>query len=284
MERQRQKRVPSPFNGLFSTEGERGFLRFTGQLDQHRKAEDLLQALPSTLHSLISAHTFMVVHEGGTHQTLRRVVASQNRESLSPPDLSSQGSSAYRSVFESQEPLIIPSIAEETRFRDSLGWFHANGDRSLCIFPLRTALRRLGVICVGRSSEHAFSEEDISLLALAADHAALALDDRLNFAASEEARLQLENERTKLKLVLDLNNSVVSNLELKDLVEAMSPSIRKVMQLDAVALMLPAADGGLEVYALDFPDGKGQIRPGAVLAEEGLPEKYFVLGSYGLVT
>src|SRR5271156_6016273 len=75
MERRRQKRVPGPFHGLSSRESEKGFLRFAGQLDQHRKAEDLLQALPSTLHGLISAHTFMVVHEGGTHQTLRRVVA-----------------------------------------------------------------------------------------------------------------------------------------------------------------------------------------------------------------
>ena len=278
MERQRQKRIRGPFPGLLSVENEKGFLRFAGQLDQHKKAEDLLQALPSTLHSLISAHTFMVVHEGGTHQTLRLVVASQSRESLSPPDLSPQGGSAYRSVFESQELLVIPSVAEEATFRDSLGWFRANGDKSLCIIPLRTALRRLGVICVGRSSEDAFPEEDISLLTLAADHAALALDDRLNFAASQEAHLQLENERTKLKLILDLNNSVVSNLELKDLVEAISPSIRRVMQLDAVALMLPAADRGLEVYALDFPDGKGQIRPGAVLDEDGLPGKVFRTG------
>jgi formate hydrogenlyase transcriptional activator len=43
--------------------------------------------------------------------------------------------------------------------------------------------------------------------------------------------------------------------------------------------MLPADDHrGLEVYALDFPDGKGHIRPGEVLAEEGLPAEVFRTG------
>jgi formate hydrogenlyase transcriptional activator len=140
------------------------------------------------------------------------------------------------------------------------------------------------VIGIGRSSEDALSEEEVFLLALASNHAALALDDRLNFAASEKACQQLEDERTKLKLILDLNNSVISNLELKQLIQAISPSIRKAMQLDAVALMLPATENGnLEVYALDFPDSKGVIRPGAIVSPEGLPRKSFVRASYGLV-
>src|SRR5580698_9167931 len=51
------------------------------------------------------------------------------------------------------------------------------------------------------------------------------------------------------------------------------------MQLDAVALMLPAIDNeGLEVYALDFPDSKGAIRPGAIVSPDGLPTKVFRTG------
>nr|WP_251106542.1 sigma 54-interacting transcriptional regulator [Alloacidobacterium dinghuense] len=174
---------------------------------------------------------------------------------------------------------MIGSVASETRFTDTLEWFRSNGDRSICVLPFSTALRRLGAICVGRSTENAFSEEEISLLTLAVDYAALALDDRLHFAASEKAGLQLENERTKLKLILDLNNSVVSNLELKQLIRAISPSIRNVMQLDAVALMLPTSDNGcLEVYALDFPDSKGTIRPGVMVSPDGLPGQVFRSG------
>ena len=94
-----------------------------------------------------------------------------------------------------------------------------------------------------------------------ADYASLAIDDRLNFARSETARIQLESERTKLKLILDLNNSVVSNLELRDVLQSISPSIRDVMRLDGVALILPDAEKKhLQTHALDFPLSKGLVR------------------------
>jgi formate hydrogenlyase transcriptional activator len=95
-------------------------------------------------------------------------------------------------------------------------------------------------------------------LSLIADYLALAIDDRLNFAYSETVPVQLESERKKLQLILDLNNSVVSNLELREVLRSVSPSIRKTMRLDGVALILPdAANRQLQLYALDFPDGKG---------------------------
>jgi formate hydrogenlyase transcriptional activator len=92
-------------------------------------------------------------------------------------------------------------------------------------------------------------------------------------------RRQLEHEQTKLKLVLDLTNSVLSNLDLKELIRSISPSLRKVMQLDAVGLSLPTPDGEhLEVYALDFPDGKGHLQPGELLPLESLPGQVFRTG------
>jgi len=279
MKSQRDKRLLSSTEDCFPQKSDRSFLRFTCQLNQYRDAEQLLEALPSALHNLLSANTFMVVHQDGSDLASSLMMSRQRGESASSPDLSLGQASAWFGVHGSELPLVIPTLADETRFPDALEWFRSKGDRSLCILPMKTALRNLGVICAGRSSEDAFSEQEVSLLSVAADHAALALDDRLNFRAAEKACLQLESERTKLKLILDLNNSVISNLELKQLIEAISPNIRNVMQLDAVALMLPAAGNrGLEVYALDFPDGKGHIRPGVVLPEEGLPGKVFRTG------
>jgi len=94
---------------------------------------------------------------------------------------------------------------------------------------------------------------------------------------TEALRRQLEHQQTKLKLVLDLTNSVLSNLELKELIRNISPSIRQVMELDAVGLSLPTPDGmHLEVHALDFPGGKGLIQPGQLLTFESLPGQVFL--------
>ncbi|WP_161557269.1 sigma 54-interacting transcriptional regulator [Acidisarcina polymorpha] len=277
MDSQSDKQVLISSQGAFPVDHGTSFLHFTQQLNQYRDVETLLQALPSKLHSLSTADTFMVVYE--------RELASSKEVS---PDSGATmngipghfvGSPSYCWVHESQRPLVIQSLARERRFGDAFDWFQTHGYRSLCILPLQTSLRRLGIICAARSFEKAFSEEDLSLLSLAADHAALAIHARLNFDASERARLQLENERTKLKLILDLNNSVVSNLNLKELIQAISPNIRSVMQLDAVALMLPTpSKEGLEVYALDFPDGKGHIRAGAVLSPEAVAARVFENG------
>jgi formate hydrogenlyase transcriptional activator len=278
MER-RNKRMSNSIRTPLPDNSGLDFLWFTRQLDQHQSAETLLQALPSTLHGLIPANTYMVMHVNGSHPTFSFAVNGKTWEAAPPPGLSLDALAAYSWVHEHQEPLIVCSVAEETRFLDTFQWFRSNGDRSICFLPLNTAIRRLGVIGVGRSSEDAFSEEEVSLLALASNHAALALDDRFNFAASEKACQQLEDERTKLELILDLNNSVISSLELKQLIQAISPSIRKAMQLDAVVLMLPAIDNGnLEVYALDFPDSKGVIHPGAIVSPDELPGKVFRTG------
>jgi formate hydrogenlyase transcriptional activator len=278
MERQRNKPVSGSVRDPLPTGSDHDFLFFTGQLNQYRSLEDLLQALPSALHGLVSANTVTVVQIDDSNPVSSFAVSGNSLRSLAPPDFIWQAPSTFLWVHENQKPLMIPSVIEETTFPEAMEWFRSNGDRSLCILPLGTALRPLGVLCVGRASDNAFSEKDVSFLALTAGHVALALDDRLNFAAAESSRLQLENERTKLKLILDLNYSVVSNQEPKQLIQAISPSIRNVMQLDAVALMLPATDKGcLKVYAQDSPNTDGANWRATTFPED-LAEQVFRIG------
>src|SRR5579859_4879577 len=284
MERQNGSLISSSDRDHSLIEGDRSFLRFTHRLNQFESAEKLLRDLPSTLRDLISARTFLVVHDPIVHDyglplPSGAFVDGEGWKPLEACELLPQQPSAYFWQDGHPRPIVIASTADETQFPDAVNWFRSNGDRSACIFPLSTKAGRLGLIGVGRSFEDAFSEEEVSLLEIAAHCVTLALDARLNFAASETARLALESERTKLQLILDLNNSVVSNLELKDLIQAISPSIREVMQLDAVALMLPTGSNrALEVHALDFPDGKGYIRPGAEVAQDSLAAQVFRSG------
>jgi PAS domain S-box-containing protein len=59
---------------------------------------------------------------------------------------------------------------------------------------------------------------------------------------SERKRLrgQLEQEHDRLRLLLNLTNNVLSHLDLRQLCQAISSSIRRVMQCDFVGLTLPA--------------------------------------------
>src|SRR5712672_336220 len=77
-------------------------------------------------------------------------------------------------------------------------------------------------------------------------------------AASAGAEPHRESER--LKLLLDMTNTLVSNLELRDLLRAISASIRQDMHCDSVGVWLPDPDRcQLRQLAQDFPESKGFV-------------------------
>jgi len=90
----------------------------------------------------------------------------------------------------------------------------------------------------------------------------------------------LHSDAERLKLLLDLNNAIVSNLELRDLLRAISASVRDVMRCDSVGVALPDAhDRQLRIHAVDFPEGRGLIREeGDVVGLEGPTHRVFRLG------
>jgi PAS domain S-box-containing protein len=80
----------------------------------------------------------------------------------------------------------------------------------------------------------------------------------------------LEHERDRLRLLLDLSNSFASNLDFRQLFPAIAAGLRSVMGADAAVLSLPdASPGKIAVYAIDFPNGKGHIKEGLVHPIEG---------------
>jgi formate hydrogenlyase transcriptional activator len=176
-------------------------------------------------------------------------------------------------VYQHQQPLVIPYVDTETRFPQLMALLKTYGMQSVCGLPLTTVHRRLGGLCLGSAYANAYSEEEVCFLALVADHVALVIDDALNFEAAQR-------EKDRLELLLDLTNSLVSNLELRDLLRAISASVRRVMRCDGVGVLLPDAEGHqLRVYALDYPDSKGFIQEETLVPLEGsLPGKAFQTG------
>ena len=74
----------------------------------------------------------------------------------------------------------------------------------------------------------------------------------------------------RLQLLLDVTNQVVSNLQLRDLLRAISASVRRVMQCDLVGVFLLDSEANmLQTFVLDFPEGKGSIREEYLTSMEG---------------
>ncbi len=75
----------------------------------------------------------------------------------------------------------------------------------------------------------------------------------------------------RLQLLLDVTNQVVSNLQLRDLLGAISSSVRRVMQCDLVSVCFPDSEmKRLQTFVIDFPDSKGLIREELISIEGSL--------------
>jgi formate hydrogenlyase transcriptional activator len=172
-----------------------------------------------------------------------------------------------------RQSMAIPDWRDELRFPELKVFLRDAQILSTCTFPLLRGQRRLGVVTFGSVVPGSYAEEEENFLALVADQLALVLDAAVNLYSSELLQ-------DRMKLILDLTNQVVSNLELDELLRAVSASVRRVMGCDAAAVMLPDEEGKhLRVHALDFPDGKGIFTEGSLVPIEGtLPGDSFTTG------
>jgi formate hydrogenlyase transcriptional activator len=186
---------------------------------------------------------------------------------LTVPQLAPEETLAWW-VYQHQQPLIIPNVHEDNRFPRAVEVLKTRGIHSVCSLPLTTRHRRLGSLAIGSEDVDAYGSEEVGFLSLVANQVGLALDAALSFEALERAQqglqqkhAELQAERDRLQLLLEVTNQVVSNLDLRDLLRAVSASVRRMMQCDAVGVALADCDGRhLRIHALDFPESKGTLQ------------------------
>jgi formate hydrogenlyase transcriptional activator len=95
-------------------------------------------------------------------------------------------------------------------------------------------------------------------------------DQLFNSQEAPSARPELQRESDRLKLLLDITNTLVSNLKCRDLLRTVSASIRQVMHCDIVGVWLPDAQQvHLRQLAMDFPESKGFVKEDWQLPVEG---------------
>jgi formate hydrogenlyase transcriptional activator len=171
--------------------------------------------------------------------------------------------SPIQSAQESAQRLVVLDWERENRFPAYKQFLAGYNIVSTCTLPLLRGPRHLGVLTLGRRYPNAYDQEEVRFLGLVAEHIGLAIDAAVNFFISQRVQDQL-------KLILELTNQVVSNLELSDLLHSASGSVRRVMDCDAAAVMLVDAEGKhLLVHALDYPTNRGVFTEGARVPIEG---------------
>ena len=94
------------------------------------------------------------------------------------------------------------------------------------------------------------------------------IDDR----KKAEQALIIQNNR--LQLLLKLTSRITSKLDLREVLRAITATVRELMDSDAVHISLPEADSAqFRLYALDFPQGKGLIKEEMLIEPVGPARK-----------
>jgi formate hydrogenlyase transcriptional activator len=242
-------------------------IRVSQAVSAYREPKKLFDILVEELRHVIEFDGIGIAQYDETTNTIEWHVSIHCDEpSLAPPKDCAHKETMTCWVFQNQRPLVIPFVDRETRFPDTMELLKRRKIQSVCMLPLTTVHRRIGSMFIASERPDAYSEDEIRFLGMVADQMALAIDDALNFDASRTAQEQL-------KLLLDLTNSVVSTLDLRELLRSVSGNLRRVMSCDLAGVGLPDSEsnGHLRLYALDFPDSRGFVREEVLIPIEGTP-------------
>lgn len=245
----------------------RTLLEVSRAIASHTNLEDLFHVLTEGLHSVVDFDFLSVVLHDPERNVMRvHVLESSFASPVKTGMEFAVEDSIAGVVWQTQKPLVIRDTERETRLSTVAALIREHGVKSSCAVPLTTPRRRLGALNFGSYRRGAYSEEDFDTLQLLAGQVAVAVENAVNYDSTLALQSQLSHERDRLRLLLDVNNAVVSNLDLPQLFRAIPSSARRAMQCDAACLSLPEPDGAsLRIYGLDFPESRGFLKEEMVL-------------------
>ena len=175
---------------------------------------------------------------------------------------------AAAQVLEEQKPVFVPDTSQEMMKHPELAPFAGEVvGRTSYLFPVSAAQKRYGFLAATKLQGEEFAPEDVEMLRSLASHVAVALECALARDSAELYQRLVVKERDRLRLLLEINNHVVSKLDINELFRSASASIRTYFRNDFTGFwLIDKQSNQLQCVVLDFPSGKGSLL--AVLKSE----------------
>ena len=175
-------------------------------------------------------------------------------------------------VWKTQGTFVVSDTHEDERYPDYMQRLREKGVRAFALVPLTTAQRRVGAMGFGRMVPQRITDGDLQFMQRVASQVGVAVDNALNVEASQAYQQQLAHERDRLRVLLDVNNLLISSRELPDVFRGVVSTLQRVIHHDYTSLaLLEPATGLLKIYALDFPGHQGLLKPEMTVPREASP-------------
>ncbi|HXV78427.1 MAG TPA: sigma 54-interacting transcriptional regulator [Candidatus Binatia bacterium] len=247
-------------------------LEISEAIASHRDLDQLFHDLAPRLHRVVQFDFVNLIVYEPAGKVMKSHVLETPDPSYACPSQECPMETPGGWVWETQQSWVASQLASETRFPDCARWLYDRGIQSLCVVPVTTALRKLGALAFGSGVIGAYSDMDVIFLQQVARQVAVAMDNALNFEQAQSGQQQLKEERDRLSLLLEVNNAIVSVLDLHELLNAVSASLRRLVPHEYASLSLYDSEAHrLQIHALDFPVSKGMLQEGLSVPVEGTP-------------
>ena len=237
----------------------RALLKISGTVGAQPTVDAVLHSLATLLSNVVSFENIalLLFDPSGQRLALHAFERSHDDAAIEVgTEIMYAGTGLGRALKE-QVPVFVPDVKQELAVYPELA-SRINQADSVYIFPVSTPRTKLGALVFGRKDRLEFSPADVELMCSTAGHVAVALENALAIGSVKEYQRDLTRERDRLSLLLEINNHIVTILDINDLFRAASASIRKHFANDFTSFMLfDYRSDRLKVVVLDFPASRG---------------------------
>ncbi|HYL99418.1 MAG TPA: sigma 54-interacting transcriptional regulator [Blastocatellia bacterium] len=240
-------------------------LELSKAIASHESTAELFRHLEGPLHRLLDFHSLGLIIYDPRANTMRRYFSQTTEPAMEDlPDEIPVETSVAGWVWRNQQAMLIHDVESETRF-DLSALREKYPVLSLAVTPLTTANQRLGALYLASEKTWAYASLDLEFAALIAGQIAVAVE-------AQCYQCKLARERDRSQLLLEVNNLLVSNLNLQELLSSLSACLHPVIKHDLAGLALYEGKRDiLRVAAVDFPSNETLFAEGEEFSPEVTP-------------
>ena len=214
-------------------------LEVSESIASHHNLNELFRDLNERLPPVVPFdYINLLLHDSSKDVMRLHILVAPESSTIRPGLELPVAESAAGLVWKTQQPVVVDNVDTEQRFPRLIAMMRENGVQSFCAMPLTTALRRLGSLGFGRLTPTAYKAEDLRFMQQVANQVAVAVDNVLHDESVRAAHQLLTRERDRLQLLLDVNNAVVSRLDLDDVFTSVTTCLQRVIPHEHSSLLL----------------------------------------------
>ena len=248
-------------------------LEVSEAIAQQRDLKGLFHELSERLHAVLQFDFLaLVLHNSATNTMRLHILETHEPHEPAPFTDFPVDNTPSGWVWQNQQPFVTLDTSKETRYPDSMRRLREDGIFTFAVVPLTTAQHRLGAIGFGRYVPQGIGDTEVEFMKRVAAQVAVAVDNALNFEASQAYQHQLARERDRLQVLLEINNLLVSTRDVTALFRGIVSSLRPIIQHDYTSLALvDQVSGLLKIHALDLPVQSSHAKSELTIALEDSP-------------